>query len=142
MDARRRCGPGEIRGLLQLIEEHPAEFTHDWRTRFGLPLSALFDGTVSWTEAHYLASVLLSDPTSQLAAAAAGWDHPWSYEAMVLADLYDLFLAANTDRRKRGSMKPYKRPFKQANGTRRSRPPMVDQAAVRAALAARGHHLD
>ena len=102
----------------------------------------MFDGTITWTEAHHLTSALLSDPASQLAAAAAGWDHPWSYEAMILADLYDLHLAANTDRRKRASMKPYKRPYKQPRNTRRSQPPMVDQAAILAALAERGHRLD
>lgn len=60
---------------------------------------------------------------------------------MILADLYDLTLAANTDRRKRGQIKPHPRPYRLPGDTRRSRPPEIDQSAVRAALAARGHDM-
>ena len=45
---------------------------------------------MSWGEAYRLTTVLLSDPSSHVAAAVAGWDHPVSREWLVLADVYDL----------------------------------------------------
>jgi hypothetical protein len=134
--------PGKIRAVLRLIEDHPVEAAYDWRTRFGLPVAAVFDGRMSWDEAYDLARGLLADPTSRLAAARAGWDHPLSREAMIFADLYDLTVAANTDRRK-GKPKPYPRPFKpKGKGARHATAaPTVTQAQIDAALRARGHHI-
>lgn len=138
MDARHRSRPGKIRGLIDLIDQHPDEIAYDWRSRFGLPLEALADGRMSWDEAWSLTQRLMADPTSHLRAAVAGWAHPWPYEARVLADLYDLTLAANTDKKHRGRTRPYQRPWSKTRG-RRSTKPTVNQAAIRAALAARGH---
>lgn len=121
-----------------MIEEHPAALTYDWRTRFGLPLASILDSRLSWHEAWLLLGQLLSDPTSHTFAAVAGWRYPWSHEAKVLADLYDLTQAANTEKKKRSRIKPYPRPWKHRRGTR-SRKPTVDQATIRAALIARGH---
>jgi len=134
--------PGKIRAVLQLIEDHPVEAAYDWRTRFGLPVGAIFDGRMTWDEAYDLARGLLADPTSRLAAARSGWDHPLSREAMTLADLYDLTVAANSDRRK-GKPKPYPRPFKpKGKGSQHATAaPTVTQAQIDAALRARGHHL-
>lgn len=140
MGGADRGPPGKIASVLRLIEDHPAEASYDWRTRFGLPVAAIFDGRMSWDEAYDLIRGLLSDPTSRLAAAEAGWDHPMSREAMIFADLYDLNVAVNTDRRKR-KPKPYPRPFKRKDGTTKSAKPTVSQADITAALRARGHAL-
>lgn len=129
-------GPGGIRALLGLIEEHYAALSYDWRHRFGLGLESIVDGTLSWREAWGLVERLALDPASHLCAAINGWDYPLSREAMALADLYDLTAVANTDKRHRRSLKPYRRPWKNTKG-RRSKTPAVDQAAVRAALDAR-----
>lgn len=130
-------GAGGIRTLLELIEEHPAAFAYDWRTRFGMDLGCLFDGRMTWGEAWALTNALTADPTSRIGAAVNGWRYPMSREALILADLYDLTLTANTDRKKRGRIKPYPRPWKQSG--KRSAKPTVDQKTIRAALAARGH---
>lgn len=84
---------------------------------------------------------LMADPTSHLAAAVAGWDHPMSREALIMADLWDLNVAVNTDRKKRGRAKTYPRPFKRKGASTRSAKPTVNQAAIDAALRARGHQL-
>jgi hypothetical protein len=97
---------------------------------------------MSWDEAWHLMQGLLTDPTSRLAAAHAGWEHPMSREAMVLADLWDLTVAANTDSKKRGRAKTYPRPFKRkGTGSTRSAKPTVSQAEIDAALRARGYTL-
>src|SRR5690606_40055155 len=49
-----------------------------------------------------------SSDLSRIGAAVAGWDRPWSPEAWILADLWDLLAAVNTERRRRP--KPYPRP--------------------------------
>jgi len=90
-----------------------------------------------YSEAWLLTQSLLGDPTSHVAAAVAGWEHPWSWEAMALADLYDATVAAATDKRHRSRIKKYPRPWPDGD-TRRYRP-TVSQEQVRAALAARGH---
>lgn len=96
------------------------------------------DGTLAWRESWMLLTQLLNDSTSHTFAAVAGWRYPFSPEARALADLYDLTVAANTEKKKRKRAKPYPRPWKTRHGTR-SRKPTVDQATIRAALAARGH---
>ena len=138
MDAPDRSRTGGIAGLLNLIEEHPGALAYDWRVRFGLSLSAVFDGALTWHEAWLLTEQLLNDPTSHIAAALAGWDYPASRETLALADLFDLTVAVNTDKRKRGRAERYTRPFPLRDATRSAKP-QVSQDAVRAALAARGH---
>lgn len=137
--ARSRAGqPGKIAALIRLVNEHESAIEYDWRVRFGLPFGAVFTGDVTWGEAWSLTSELLRDPGSHLAAAVAGWDYPWPRDVAVLADLYDAFVMANTDRKRRGSFKPYPRPFQSAQRTH-SKAPTVSQRTVRAALLARGH---
>ena len=98
-----------------MIEEHRSAFAYDWRARFGLPLDALDDGRMSIVEGCLLLRALLLDPSSHAAAAVAGWDHPWSWEAMVAADAYDVLVAVNSDPKK-SSPRPYPRPWRVADG--------------------------
>lgn len=95
---------------------------------------------MSWREAWLLTKQLLGDPSSRAFVAVAGWPHPWSREAFLLADLYDLLAAANTDRRFRRQLDPYPRPTGQPrkNGGRLGRATRSQQE-VRALLRARGH---
>src|SRR5690554_8080247 len=79
MGRSRRCEPGGIRQLLDLIEEHPDAIAYDWRTRFGLPASAI-GSEMDWAEACSLARILLSDQSSWLGAKASGLDRPWPTE--------------------------------------------------------------
>jgi hypothetical protein len=51
-------------------------------------------------EALRLIDRLWSDPSSALAASAAGWDFPMSREAMASLDLYDLQVAMHTPKGK------------------------------------------
>jgi hypothetical protein len=89
---------------------------------------------MGWGEAWRLTKLLLTDPSSQLAASVAGWPHPWPREAFVLADLYDLLHKVNAGKRK---PKPYPRPGDKRHKRfgRATRP----QQEIRAALLARGH---
>jgi len=45
---------------------------------------------MGWGEAWRLTLVLARDPSSQVAAAVAGWPHPVTREWAVIADLFDL----------------------------------------------------
>ena len=98
----------------------------------------MFTGEVDWPEAIALTRELCRDSSSHVCASLAEWDYPLSREALILADLADLFIQANTDR-KRGKPKPYPRPFLTPGTDRRSKKPTVSQNVIRAALAARGH---
>ena len=90
---------------------------------------------MDWREAWSLTRTLISDGTSRIGAAVAGWDRPWSPEAWILADLWDLLAAVNTERRRRP--KPYPRP--NAPKPKRIGKATLPQHVIRAALAARGH---
>lgn len=87
-----------------------------------------------WGEAWRLTHVLAGDPSSYVAAALGEWEHPVSREWLVLANLIDAFVSANT---RKGKPKPYPRPWPDRN---RSRPrPTVEPEVVLAALRAAGH---
>lgn len=86
-----------------------------------------------------LTRALLADMTSRLGSAVQGWDYPLSHEARTLADLYDITVLANADPKKRSRIKPYPRPWPTQTNAVRSEKPTVDQATIKAALAARGH---
>jgi hypothetical protein len=93
----------------------------------------VLDTAPDWWETLHLVRCLAADPSSHVAAAVAGWTHPWPFEAWLLADLVDVFIRANS---KRGTAKPYPRPNR--------RPPNRfgggrSQREIRAALTARGH---
>lgn len=101
---------GGVFGLLGLIAAHRGAVEYDWRTRFGLALTDI-GGRMSLWEAARLAVILRCDPSSMIAAALEGWDHPISREALVLMDTYDVHTAVNTDPKK-GRPKPHTgRPF-------------------------------
>lgn len=134
MAGPHRGGTGEILSLLDLIEEHEQAFAYDWRTRFGLPLSSLFDGSMAWHEAWNLTRELLSDPTSRVATATAGWSEPMSREAQVLADLFDLTVGIHAGKRRPRS---YPRPWDE--GPKRYGKTDLPRAQVLAILASRGH---
>lgn len=130
--------PGGILTLLALIEEHHDPLVYDWRSRFGLSLRDVFTGAVEWPEAIALTKELCRDSSSHTCASLGEWDYPISRESLILADLADLFIQANSDRKK-GNPKPYPRPFEVDGQGQRSRKPLVSQDVIRAALAARGH---
>lgn len=50
---------------------------------------------MSWGEAWRLFLILGGDPSSQVAAALAGWQHPASREDLALGTLIDRFQQAN-----------------------------------------------
>lgn len=135
MDGALGGHAGGIRQLLDLIEEHREAFDYDWRTRFSLPADVIGTDEMDWREAWSLTRTLISDGSSRLGATVAGWDRPWSPEAWILADLWDLLAAVNTERRRRP--KPYPRP-NAPKPTRFGRA-TLPQHQIRAALAARGH---
>lgn len=89
-----------------MIDAHRGAFEYDWRARFHLPLSVV-GKSMSWGEAIRLAEVLAADPSSQMAAALAGWEHPVSREDITLRDLYDLQHMSKAKKRP----KPYPRPW-------------------------------
>lgn len=132
--SRGRDNP-PILTLLDLAERHRGAIEYDWRTRFHIGWSTL-PVAMNWAEAWHLVQQLASDPSSSLAAALAGWEHPMSREAIVLADLYDLTHKVAAGKKK---IKPYPRPWDKRRHRfgRATRP----QADIRAALRARGHHI-
>lgn len=104
MDAGSLVG-GSLR-LLELIEEHPAEFAYDWRTRFGLSVEDI-GTTVSYREACLLTTILLRDPSSWVQAVESKWKFPVSREWIVGAHTYDLLARVNS----KNKPKPYPNPF-------------------------------
>lgn len=130
----RRGRRPKLLTLLAAVAEHRAAFEYDWRARFGIPFSDVERGRMTLGEAIRLFHVLRADPTSQVAAAMEGWAHPFSREAMALADLYDLTHAVAAQGKR---TKPYPRPWPDVNTTRLGRTTLpVDQ--VLALLARRG----
>ena len=129
---QRRGGPGGIHWLLDLIEEHQPALEYDWRTRFGLPLSAVGTPAMTWGEGYRLANVLVGDPSSHTAAGIAGWDYPWPRDVALLADTWDLHAAVNTKK----PPPPYPRPWSTAvETTRTGDASMWSQDQIRAELA-------
>ena len=88
---------------------------------------------MSWREAIALTLELINDPSSHVAASLQGWSYPWTREAFVLADLFDLLHRANAKQKPRAYPRPNDRSAK------RSVKPTVSQEVIRKALAARGH---
>jgi hypothetical protein len=103
----RRRHAGGIVALAELFGEHRGAFEYDWRTRFGLPLTAV-PSDMGWDEALRMLKILSKDPSSHVQAALAKWQFPTSWEYIALADLIDL-QAKRTKWRKQP--KPYRRPW-------------------------------
>lgn len=116
-----------------MIDAHRAAFEYEWRARFHLPLDVV-GKSMTWGEAWRHTRTLAGDPSSYVAAAVAGWEHPLTREALVLMDLFDLqHLAANPKRKP----KPYPRPWPDRT-TSRPRPTVSPERAI-AALRGAGH---
>jgi hypothetical protein len=114
-------GSGGIIRLRELISEHNAEFTYDFRQRFNLSLYDI-GSLITWREAALLTSILLRDPSSWTQAAINGWQYPVSQEWIMARHTYDLIAQANfkkpkpfptpwpdPDKKKLGSSKPQSR---------------------------------
>lgn len=120
-----RSTTGGILWLLELIEEHPAEFAYDFRSRFNLSIDDI-GFSVSYREALLLTSVLLRETDSWLQAAYNEWQFPASKEWIMLVQQFDAFVAANSKNPKPTQM-PWQAP-------RRSGKPAVSQEKVREIL--------
>lgn len=111
-------------------------FAYDWRARFGLS-HAVIGESMTFGEAWSLVQALATDPSSRVAAALAGWQYPWSHEAMLLADLYDLQHQKAAGKKR---VKPRPRPWDKKPERRRMMPdPSLSQEEILAALRAAGH---
>ncbi|NUR79985.1 MAG: hypothetical protein HOQ21_06015 [Dermatophilaceae bacterium] len=96
---------GGIFGLLGLIRDHRGAVEYDLRHRFGLGLRDIGD-RLTIGEAARLIAICRTDPSSAVTAALEGWDFPISRVALALYDLYDLLLAAISDRKARPQPRP------------------------------------
>ena len=94
---------------------------------------------MSWGETWRLTHLLARDPSSEVAAAVNGLDHPVDRAALVLMDLFDLqhVLAWGQGGRKGPRPKPYQRPWPDRTKSR-PRPTVSPEVAI-AALRAAGH---
>lgn len=100
------CSSGGILKLRELIEEHTSEIAYDFRERFGVSSSQI-GHSVSYTEALLLINILSRDPSSWLSAARRKWDYPVSREWMVMANLVDVMVAANSKKKPKPSPRPW-----------------------------------
>lgn len=69
----------------------------------------------------------MRNPESWLQAAANGWKHPVDHNWMVLAELFDLTLRANS----KNKPKPLPRPWKDANTEKVGKPIHSREAILR-----------
>lgn len=99
--------PGGIVWLRELIAEHAAAFAYDFRSRFHVSIDTV-GREISYGEAYLLVAQLLKDPSSAVYASANDWKYPLSREGLILSDLFDLLMRANSGKRR---TKPYPRPF-------------------------------
>ena len=72
---------------------------------------------MGWAEAVRLHGIVASDPSSAVFAAMSGWQHPFSWEALALADLLDVQVAKATPKNKR--LKPWHRPWVRKDDSQR-----------------------
>jgi hypothetical protein len=126
LDSGRERG-GTCR-LLELIEEHRAEITYDFRSRFNLSVLDI-GGSVSFHEAALLVSILLRDTSSWLCASYNKWDYPVSREWIVAAHTYDLLSMVNSGKGKKP--KPYPTPMKNLNKQRVGKTDLPFEEAVK-----------
>ena len=121
---------GGISALCGLIRDHRGALEYDWRTRFGLPLSAIGTEAMTITEAARLATQLTNDPGSATAASVIGWNHPLDWSGIVLTDLFDLVHRALSE----GAVEPH---WVRPAAPKPARE--IDHDAVDAALRLTGH---
>lgn len=123
-----------------MIDAHRGAFEYEWRARFQLPLTAI-GRSMSWGEAYRITTMLANDPTSHVAAAISGWDHPVSFEALALMNLFDLThqIAWRQGGSKGPRPTPYPRPWRNRT-TKRAKPDAsLTQDEIIAALRRAGH---
>lgn len=123
------------------MDTHRGAFEYDWRTRFTQPLTAV-GKTMGWGEAVRLTHVLAGDPSSQVAAALAGWEYPVTHEAIVSMNLYDLThqVAWSQGGGKGKRPAPHVRPWSMKDRRKTTTPaPGVTQDEILTALRAAGH---
>lgn len=108
MDWRKRYSSGGILNLILDIKENEVELASDFRRFYN---ASIYDiGTeMLWREGIMLVYGLKQNTQSQLFAKTNKWKYPVSSEWLVLADLIDVLIAANTSK---GKPKSYPRPFK------------------------------
>jgi hypothetical protein len=134
---------GGIFGFLGLIARHRGAVEYDWRTRFGRGLRSIGDD-MTLAEAARLGVILCADPSSAAFAAAAGWDHPISREALILMDSFDLQMTVAASGSKGSKPKPHPgRPYKSSDKsvTKKGNVGGRTRAEVVAILNAHGHAL-
>ncbi|WP_212750679.1 hypothetical protein [Cutibacterium avidum] len=107
-----------------MMHTHRGALEYDWRTRFGLPLTAVGTDAMSWSEAVRLAVTLTSDGSSQLAAALGQWRRPFTFTEWAVLDFLDTYRAANSE----GKADPVPRP------TEKPRTPGMSKQEVDAIL--------
>lgn len=100
------CPRGGILRVLEFASDYPSEIRADFRTHYSLSWDEVGE-TFSWLEAVHLVRVLFANPNSWLQAAKNGWRTPVTAEWMLLADLIDVFVSANS----KNKTKPIPRPW-------------------------------
>jgi hypothetical protein len=101
---------GGIVGLHELTSgERRTGLARDFREKFNTSIDQI-GLSVSYPEAWDLILTLRADPSSWFHASISGWDHPLSYEAITLRDMYDMQLQLKSRRK----IKPYPRPWSNA----------------------------
>lgn len=103
---------GGILTLLDFIDRHRGAFEHDWRARFGMPLSTIPE-SMDWGEAWRITQLLVRDPSSWVFTAIAGWQYPLTREGLNALDLYDLQHRSKAKRKPKPHPRPWDKPTKQ-----------------------------
>ena len=115
----RRSRIGGILSLAKFVIEHRKAVEYDLLTRTGYQIEDI-GGALSWSALSSFVSFLGTD--SALArdmGRSTGWEETLKTNAM-LADLYDLIQVLNANIcRSRKKIKPYPRPGKEAEDTKR-----------------------
>jgi len=100
---------GNLGGLIQLAQidrDYAGAVRADFRSIYHTSWDEL-GGSLSYREAIHLVRELQSNPMSRLGAEVNGWSFPVSFEWMVLAELIDVTVQANSKRKP----KPFPRPW-------------------------------
>jgi hypothetical protein len=125
-----------------LIDAHRGAFEYDWRARFSLPLTVV-GKSMTWGEAGRLTQELAGEPSSRVCAAIGGWDHPTTWEALAVLNLFDLThqIAWAQGGGKGQRPKPHSRPWPTTKTGRHKAKPdaSLTQDEIIAALRAAGH---
>lgn len=136
MDPCIRCGAGGIGGLLRLLREHGEALEADLQHYYGLPLSGVLTGEITWRRLRSLINGLPVDSSLGSVVDISESSGPatarprWRHSDYILADVWDLLVAVNKDPKKKAAT--YPRPEKKG-----ARSKQRETQARREALAAR-----